>query len=74
MDVLEKKYGPKSQMYIQLLLEKYNGTKMEETDSMVNHITKMEVMAKDLANVGHPVMIKCKLVFFLVASQILGKM
>ena len=42
-------------MYIQLLLEKYNGTKMEETDSVVDHITKMEVMAKDLANVGHPV-------------------
>ncbi|KAM1500447.1 hypothetical protein ACFX10_023002 [Malus domestica] len=55
MDVLEKKYGPKSQTYIQLLLEKYNGTKMEETDSMVDHITKMEVMAKDLANAGHPV-------------------
>ncbi|KAM2367475.1 hypothetical protein ACFXTH_045142 [Malus domestica] len=28
---------------------------MEETDSMVDHITKMEVMAKDLANAGHPV-------------------
>ncbi|XP_050102770.1 uncharacterized protein LOC126582652 [Malus sylvestris] len=53
MDVLEKKYGPKSQTYIQLLLEKYNGTKMEETDSMVDHITKMEVVAKDLANAGH---------------------
>nr|XP_028964570.1 uncharacterized protein LOC103442899 [Malus domestica] len=55
MDVLEKKYGPKSQTYIQLLLEKYNETKMEETDSMVDHITKMEVVAKDLANAGHPV-------------------
>ncbi|KAM1037874.1 hypothetical protein ACFX2C_032636 [Malus domestica] len=28
---------------------------MEKTDSMVDHIPKMKVMAKDLANVGHPV-------------------
>lgn len=55
MDVLDEKYGPKSQTYIQLLLEKYNGSRMNENDDMVDHITKMEVLAKDLSNAGHPI-------------------
>ncbi|XP_068319788.1 uncharacterized protein [Pyrus communis] len=64
MDILEDKYSPKSQTYIQLLLEKYNGTHMSENDSMVDHVTKMEIMARDLSNVGHPIFDEMQSLYF----------
>ncbi|KAI9181929.1 hypothetical protein LWI28_020149 [Acer negundo] len=55
MDMLEDKYGPKSETYIQLLLEQFNALKMFENDSMVDHILKLEIIAKDLSNAGHEI-------------------
>ncbi|KAK0571052.1 hypothetical protein LWI29_010329 [Acer saccharum] len=55
MDMLEDKYGPKSETYIQLLLEQFNALKMSENDSMVDHILKLEIIAKDLSNAGHEI-------------------
>ncbi|KAK4845445.1 hypothetical protein QYF36_005192 [Acer negundo] len=55
MDMLEDKYGPKSETYIQLLLEQFNALKMSENDSMLDHILKLEIIAKDLSNAGHEI-------------------
>ncbi|KAL5767614.1 hypothetical protein ACOSQ2_014397 [Xanthoceras sorbifolium] len=55
MDMLEDKYGPKSKTYIQLFLEQFNGLRMSENESIVDHILKLEVIAKDLSNAGHEI-------------------
>lgn len=39
-------------------MEGYNGAKMKESDSIVEHINKMIVLAKELATHGNPILDK----------------
>jgi hypothetical protein len=55
MKALDKKYGPRSDTHIQLLLDKYNSARMGEDDYMCDFVNQMELIAKELANAGHPV-------------------
>jgi hypothetical protein len=55
MEALEAKYGPRSDTHIQLLLDKYNCARMSEGDYLGKFVNQMELIAKELTNVGHPV-------------------
>jgi hypothetical protein len=55
MDALEEKYGPRSDTHIQLLLDKYNSTRMNEDDYVGDFVNQMELIAKELAYAGHPI-------------------
>jgi hypothetical protein len=55
MKVLDQKYGPRSDTHTQLLLNKYNNTCMEENDYIGDYVNQMELVTKELSNVGHPV-------------------
>jgi hypothetical protein len=55
MEALEAKYGPRSDTHIQLLLDKYNCSRMSEGDNVGEFVNQMELIAKELANVNHPV-------------------
>ena len=50
MEALEAKYGPKSETHVQLLLDKFNSTRMNEGDYIGDCINKMKLLAKELAN------------------------
>jgi hypothetical protein len=49
MEALEKKYGPRPDTHIQLLLDKYNSTRMNEDDYVGNFVNQMKLIAKELA-------------------------
>ena len=51
MVALESKYGPRSETHVQLLLDKFNNTRMNEGDYIGDHINTMELLAKELADV-----------------------
>ncbi|XP_077221656.1 uncharacterized protein LOC143855422 [Tasmannia lanceolata] len=51
-------YGTMSESYVQLLIEKFNSIKMKEGESVVDHVNKMLVIAKELAAVGNPILEK----------------
>lgn len=55
MEALDQKYGHRFDTHIQLLLNKYNKTHMEENDYVGDYVNQMKLVAKELANVGHPV-------------------
>ena len=53
MEALEAKYGPRSDTHMQLLLDKYNCSRMSETDNVGEFVNQMELIPKELANVSH---------------------
>jgi hypothetical protein len=53
MDALETKYGCRSDTQIQLLLDKFNNIKMNKGDIVGDHVNQLELIAKELADVGH---------------------
>ena len=53
VEALEEKYGPRSNTHIQLLLDKYNSTCMNEDDYVGDFVNQMELIAKELAYAGH---------------------
>jgi hypothetical protein len=54
-EALEAKYGPRSDTYKQLLLDKYNFSRMSEGDDVGEFVNQMELIAEELANACHPV-------------------
>ena len=54
MEAFEAKYGPRSDTHVQLLLDKFNSTRMNEGDYIGDHINTMELLAKELANANNP--------------------
>ena len=55
LEALEAKYGPRSDTHVQLLLDKFNSTRMNEGDYIGDHINTMELLAKELTNANYPV-------------------
>jgi hypothetical protein len=53
IDTLETKYRCHSDTQIRLLLDKFNNIKMNEGDAVGDHVNQLELIAKELANVGH---------------------
>ncbi|XP_028116268.1 uncharacterized protein LOC114314035 [Camellia sinensis] len=53
MEALESKYGVRSNTQIQLLLDKYNNTRMSDNDSVGDHVNLMKLIGKELSNAGH---------------------
>ena len=50
MDLLENKYRPNFETYIQLQLAKFNGLRISKNDSVVDYIMKLEILKNDLSN------------------------
>ena len=46
-DAITEAYCASSETYIQLLIERFNGTMMNESDNIIEHVNKMSVNAKD---------------------------
>ena len=46
---IKEKYDTKTEVNTQLLLHRYNTCKMQEGDSVIKHVNKMIVMAKELS-------------------------
>ena len=55
LEALEAKYGPRSDTHVQLLLDKFNSTRMNEGDYIGDHINTMELLVKELADADNPV-------------------
>ena len=53
MEALEVKYGPKFETHVQLLLDKFNSTRMNEGDYIGDCSNTMKLLAKELANVDN---------------------
>ena len=49
MDALKEKYDPRSDTHLQLLLDKYNSTCMNEDDYVGDFVNQMELIAKELS-------------------------
>ena len=58
MDLLENKYRPNFETYIQLQLAKFNGLRMSENDSVVDYIMKLEILKNDLSNAEYSILEK----------------
>ena len=54
-NALKEKYDKTTEINTQLLLQKYNSCKMQEEQSVVEHVNNMIVMAKDLSIAGTPI-------------------
>ena len=52
-DAISATYSSSSEFYVQMLIEKYNSSKMLDSESVVDHINKMAVIAKELATLGN---------------------
>jgi hypothetical protein len=48
MDALEEKYGPRSDTHIQLFLNKYNSTRINEDDFVGNFVNQMVLIVSHL--------------------------
>ena len=46
-DAITEAYRASSKTYIQLLIERFNGTMMNESDNVIEHVNKMSVIAKE---------------------------
>ena len=64
-NVLKEKYDKTTEINTQLLLQKYNSCKMQEEQSVVEHVNNMVVMAKDLSIVGIPILKKLQVAIIL---------
>ena len=54
-DAITEAYCASSETYIQLLIERFNGTMMNESDNIIEHVNKMSVIAKELVVLGNPI-------------------
>ncbi|KAL5711806.1 hypothetical protein ACHQM5_014046 [Ranunculus cassubicifolius] len=54
-DAVTQTYGGQSETYIQLLIERFNTSRMKESESVVDHCSRMTVIAKELAAACHPI-------------------
>ena len=54
-DALTEAYHASSETYIQLLIERFNGIMMNETDNVIEHVNKMSIIAKELVVLGNPI-------------------
>lgn len=54
-DAINISYRQIFESYIQLLIEKYYSYKMNNDENIVDHISKMNVLAKELAIVGNAI-------------------
>uniref|UniRef100_A0A7N2LQP3 Retrovirus-related Pol polyprotein from transposon TNT 1-94 n=1 Tax=Quercus lobata TaxID=97700 RepID=A0A7N2LQP3_QUELO len=57
-DAITEAYYASSETYIQILIERFNGTMMNESDNVIEHVNKMSVIAKELAILGNPILDK----------------
>ena len=62
MEVLEAKYGPKSDTRVQLLLDKFNGMSINEGDYIGGHINIVELLSKELADTDNSVSYKIQVI------------
>ena len=46
-DAITETYCASSETCIQLLMERFNGTMMNESDNVIEHVNKMSVIAKE---------------------------
>ena len=65
MDALETKYGCRSDTQIQLLLDKFNNIKMNEGDVVGDHVNQLELIEKELTDVGHTLSDKMQVIVVL---------
>ena len=54
-DAITEAYRASSKTYIQLLIERFNRTMMNESDNVIEHVNKMSVIAKELAVSRNPI-------------------
>ena len=54
-DAITEAYCASSETYIQLLIERFNGTMMNESNNIIEHVNKMSVIAKELVVLGNPI-------------------
>ena len=54
-DAITEAYRASSKTYIQLLIERFNGTMMNESDNVIEYVNKMSVIAKELVVLGNPI-------------------
>lgn len=54
-DAISVSYGTASASYVQLLFDKYTNVRMKESDSVIERVNKMIVLAKELATHGNPI-------------------
>ena len=55
---IKEKYDTTTEVNTQLLLHRYNTCKMQEGDSVIEHVNKMIVMGKDLSTAGTEILKK----------------
>ena len=65
-DAITEAYRASSKTYIQLLIERFNGTMMNESDNVIEHVNKMSIIAKELAILGNPIPDKRKCLPFCI--------
>ena len=65
-DTIIEAYRASSKTYIQLLIERFNGTMMNESDNVIEHVNKMSIIAKELAILGNPIPDKRKCLPFCI--------
>ncbi|KAK3040428.1 hypothetical protein RJ639_028677 [Escallonia herrerae] len=68
-DAVTEAYGTASNTYIQLLIEKYNGTVMKEGERAVDHVNKLLEIAKNLATLGNPIPDKMQVSVVLIRAE-----
>ena len=54
-DAITEAYHASYETHIQLLIERFNGTMMNESENVIEHVNKMSVIAKELAVLGNPI-------------------
>ncbi|XP_010278495.1 PREDICTED: uncharacterized protein LOC104612672 [Nelumbo nucifera] len=54
-EAIKETYGKITETYVQLLIEKYYGCEMREEDSVIDHVSKMNMIAKELAVTRNPI-------------------
>lgn len=57
-DAITEAYRASSETYIQFLIERFNGTMLNESDNVIEHVNNMSVIAKELAVLGNPILDK----------------
>ena len=60
-DAIIEAYRASSETCIQLLIERFNGTMMNESDNVIEHVNKMLVIAKELIVLGNPILDKMQM-------------
>ena len=69
IEVLEPKYGPKFDTHVQLLLDKFNSTSINEGDYIGGRINIVELLAKELVDADNSVSYKIQVITVLNSPQ-----